>query len=128
MSFINDKIFIFNFFMIIFNNMAEKEPTIEYEPQPEKDKETPESKSPEKESRPDPEYRQKKKDSDKKKEKEIEEKKTAYKEEINQLIDLAKQEGFSEAYKKAKKMSKEKDDSIIIDLFHDRLSQENLDD
>ena len=107
--------------------MPEKEPTIEYEPNPEKKREIPEVENNfSKEEEDDREIPEKGKREIKKKKREEEEKEEAYKKEIDELVNLAKEKGFSKAYKKAKKLSKKKS-AIIIDRFHDRLSQEDLD-
>ena len=106
--------------------MPEKEPTIEHESNPEKNIEIPESEdSFSKEGEKKIESPEKGKKEIKKKRKEEKEKKEAYKEEVDDLVGMAKEEGFSKAFKKAKKLSKKKS-SIIIDRFHDRLSQEDL--
>ena len=104
--------------------MPEKEPTFEYEPNPEKGNEIPETKNIS-ETEPTELPEEGKREIKKKKEEEREKEK-AYSKEVKELVSLAKEEGFSKAYKKAKKLSKKKS-AIIIDRFHDRLSQEDLD-
>lgn len=110
--------------------MSEKEPTIEYESNPEAKKGIPKDneeklKQEEKKKRKIPEEAKK---EIKKKKKEEKEKEEAYKKEVDDLVEIAKKEGFSKAFKKAKKLDKKRNDSLIIDRFHDRLAQENLDD
>ncbi|MGM0439007.1 MAG: hypothetical protein ACQEP3_01050 [Patescibacteria group bacterium] len=109
--------------------MPEKEPTIEHEPNPEKKREIPEAEQnfSEKQEETFDIPEEGKKEIRRKKEEE-KEKQEAYKEEIEELVALAKEKGFSKAYKKAKKLSNKNNDSIIIDRFHDRLSQEDLND
>lgn len=110
--------------------MSEKEPTIEYESNPENKTEIPKDKKEkyEKKKSQKKEIPEKAKKEIKKKKKEEKEKEEAYKKEVDQLVEIAKNEGFTKAFKKAKKLDKRRNDSLIIDRFHDRLAQENLDD
>ncbi len=103
--------------------MQEKEPTIEYEPNPEKKREIPEIKNNYSAKEINKDNLKEERVEFERKKKERKEKEVAYKKEIQGLIDLAEKEGFSKAQKRAEKMSKKKG-SIIIDLFHDRYSQE----
>ncbi len=60
-------------------------------------------------------------------EREKEEKRNAYKNEIDHLVRLAEEKGFDEALKEAKKISKKKRSAMIVDLFHDRLAEKSND-
>ena len=109
--------------------MIENEPKIEYEPNPEKREggvEIPETEDIDNESDKSEEEVVEKEEVKKKKE-EIVEKKEAHEKEVEELISIAKEKSFSKALKRAKKLSKKKS-AIIIDRFHDRLSQEEIDD
>lgn len=105
--------------------MIEKEPTIEYESNSERSKEIPKDENLEEEKRViEPQHSQ---ERDEKKIAELAEKEKFYKEEVEKLVEMAKEEGFEKAFKKAKKLSKKEKSSIIIDLFHDRFSEKKDD-
>jgi len=106
--------------MIILSNMQEKEPKIEYEPSYEKPEKSSDSENRE---IPEREIPEKGIEEIKKKREEEEEKEEAYKDELDELVETFKEKGFSEANKKAKKMSKKKGGAVIIDRFHDKVSQ-----